>query len=579
VKILGLSFDYHDAAAALLVDGRIVAAAQEERFSRQKNDPGFPARAAAFCLAQAGLTGADLDAVAHYENPFVKFERVLEGALETGKKKAFNRTLDNWCRLGKLDVRGRIVTELGVPRDRIHFGEHHRSHAAAAFFCSPFADATVVTIDGVGERETMTVSAARGTTLSKRYTLELPHSLGLFYSAMTAFLGFKVNSGEYKVMGMAGFGQPRLVDQIRELVRLTPEGALALDPKYFDFVFPEARVPFTDALTRLLGAPRVPESPFDLDDPACRHYADIAASAQAVTEEAIFHMVETAVEKTGLPDVVLAGGVALNSLANGKLQNRLAGRLYVYPAAGDGGSALGAALDLHHASGGARSRSLVDPFLGKAYGRAAIDEALEVGGVDRFTRYEDRDELLRVVAEHLAAGSVVGWFQGRFEWGPRALGHRSILADPTGPEMQALINEKIKFREPFRPFAPAVLSERAAEYFDVPEPYGLESPEHFMLTVADVHPDKRPKIPAVTHVDGSARVQRVSRDTNPLFADLITAFEKEKGVPMLVNTSFNLRGEPIVASPMDALKTFFYSDMDYVVLGGVVVGKEALSWA
>jgi carbamoyltransferase len=586
MKILGLSFDYHDAAAALIVNGAIVAAAEEERFSRKKHDARFPSRAIRFCLEKAGITAADLDKVVHYENPFLKFDRIVKSAVDDYPKSVdyLKSTVHSWLGLGKLDVRQRIVDQLGVPEDRVTLVDHHQSHAGAAYFASGFDAATIVTLDGVGEYETCTVSVARGSKVEKLYSCELPHSLGLFYSAFTAFLGFEVNEGEYKVMGMAGFGEPKVYDKIRKLVELLPNGLVRMDESYFSFTCPGA-YPFTDKLVELLGTPREPESAFDIGvkgQPAVneiqkisRHYADIAASVQRVTEDMIFHIVLSAVKHTGIQDVCMAGGVALNSLANGKLQKMLKGRLYIQPAAGDAGSALGAALSWYHGNAGtAQRRGLVNPYIGKSFTDDEFVATLRASRMTTWKRFDDEKALIEDVAEKLAGGAVIGWHQGGLEWGPRALGARSILANPTSADTQRIVNEKIKFREPFRPFAPAVLAERALEFFDMPEPYGMNCPEHFMLAVANVRPDKRTAIPAVTHVDGTARVQLVRRETNPRFYALIESFARRTGVPVVLNTSFNLRGEPIVCSPWDAMKTFSWSDMDYLLAGNVLVWKE-----
>ncbi|HEY3384845.1 MAG TPA: carbamoyltransferase C-terminal domain-containing protein [Vicinamibacterales bacterium] len=587
--ILGLAFGFHDASAALLSDGEVVAAALEERFTRRKHDPDLPRRAIDYVLSEGRITSADLDTVVLHESAPKKFDRVVHSAASNLPAGAayLEKTVRSWMAHGKFDVRRRVADAVGVPLDRIHSVEHHAAHAASAYFASAFDSATVVTMDGVGEYEAATVWTGRGSRLEKLYSMNIPHSLGLFYSAFTAFLGFEVNEGEYKVMGMAGFGDPRSVDRIVPLLRLEDDGMLSLDTGYFEFLTPEDR-PYTSRLTDLLGPARTPDSPFSVGDrqrPASsdlettsRHYADLAASVQSVVEQAIFHVVESAVRRTGLPDVCLAGGVALNSLANGKLQRRMSGRLYVQPAAGDAGTSLGAALFYAHAERALPRRgALTTAFLGPDYGQDDVDAALRRGSVRRSHRFEEEDELLRTVARRLAEGAVVGVCRGRFEWGPRALGARSILANPTIPEMQRLVNEKIKFREPFRPFAPAVLDDRAREFFDLLPPFGLESPDYFMISVANVHAAKRRVIPAVTHVDGTARVQLVSRATNPWFHRLIACFDELTGVPVVLNTSFNLRGEPIVASPWDALWTFGWSGMDVLVLGNVLIEKSELS--
>ncbi len=588
MNIIGLSFDYHDSAAALVADGEVVAAAQEERFSRKKHDARFPRLAIDSCLEQAGLKRDDVDFVAHYEKPLLKLDRIVYGALRALPRGAhyLRETFVEWLREGKFDVRERIVRDFGIARDKVEFVQHHAAHSASAFYCSPFERATVVTLDGVGEHETATVWRGDRQGLRKRHAVRYPDSIGLFYSALTAFLGFEVNGGEYKVMGMSGFGRPRHLDAMRKLLRYGG-GRFHMDQSYFDFFAPE-KLPFTPKLVQLLGTPREPDTPFevgDLEAPAapgsaeerCRHYADIAASLQQITEEAIMDFVDTAVrEHTGVPEVAMAGGVALNALATGRLQRELGHPLYVQPAAGDSGGALGAALLCHmRRSGVSKPRPLADVFLGPAYDDRSVDEALAEAQVDSYERFSYEAEMLEEVAKLLAEGAVVGWQQGRFEWGPRALGSRSILGNPTLPDMQARINEKIKFREPFRPFAPAVLAERATEYFDLPEPHSRLQPETFMLSVCRVRREKR--LPAVTHVDGTARVQLVWKESRTVFRRLLETFEKRSGTPVLLNTSFNRNREPIVASPADAVSTFLWSGLDYLVINNTLVRKE--SWS
>lgn len=585
--ILGLSFDYHDAAAALTKDGKVLAAAQEERFSRKKNDSSLPLSAIAFCLNQAGIHGRDLDQIVFYENTLLKLDRILRTSIKNlpGSKEYFSSAMRSWVYKAKLYTRARIARALDVPLSRVCAVLHHDSHAASAFFCSPFERATVVTLDGIGEYETGTISYAEKGAMHRLVSLNLPHSLGLFYSAFTAFLGFRVNEDEYKVMGMAGYGQPIFYEKMMQLFALYGNGAFTVDQTYFNFLCP-VTVPYTQALVELFGPPRVPESPFRVDGTASnsknvpggnasRHYADVAATVQQCTEEVVLHVVSKAIEQTGVRNVCMAGGVALNSRANGRVKRELDCRLYVHPAAGDAGGAVGAALAYYHRRvPEAGHMPLLDPFLGQAYTENDCRLAVQRSFSKNYEVIADESALLDKVACVLRGGAVVGWLQGRFEWGPRALGARSILADPTNPKMQDIVNEKIKFREPFRPFAPAVLDDRATEFFDIGKVYSLADPEYFMLAIANVHPEKRHLVPAITHVDGTARVQLVNRQINRKFYDLIAKFSEYSRVPILLNTSFNLRGEPIVNTPQDAIRTFEWSDMDYLTFGDLLLKKE-----
>jgi carbamoyltransferase len=580
--ILGLSFDYHDAAAALLRDGRIVAAAQQERFSRRKNDAGLPIDAARFCLSEGGLTAADLDAVVFYEQPVIKFDRIVSSTSTAGASGAayLDKALRQWLRVGKFGAADRIADALRVDVDRVQCVAHHDTHLASTFFASPFEEACVVSLDGVGEYDTGVIAHGRGTTLTRLTEIHFPHSIGLFYSAMTAFLGFEVNEGEYKVMGMAAYGEPVMIDEMRVLFELGDDGGFALDTSWFNFATPESH-PFTDRLIAWLGAPRRPESPFfadfaqgNLTDEGKR-YADIAASVQRCVEEVILHTVRAGIRQTGCRHVCLAGGVALNSLTNGRIRRELGVDLYVQPAAGDAGGAIGAAALWHHVNGGARMSPMRQPYWGRQFDPQAIDNALR-GSEDmlKIESFPDEPSLLTRVAGELQKGAVIGWLQGRSEWGPRALGNRSILASPLGRHMQAVVNEKIKFRETFRPFAPSVPAEVAHRYFEVPE---LEDPacvEAFMLAVHPVRSEMRDVLPATTHADGSARVHAVFEESNPRFHRLLHAFGESTGVPVLLDTSFNLRGEPIVDSPEDALRTFWNSAMDFLVLGTTMVQKR-----
>jgi carbamoyltransferase len=593
MNILGISCFYHDAAAALVRDGELVAAAEEERFSRIKHDFAFPSRAIAFCLAQGGISPRDLDYVVFYEKPFVKFERILKTCLGTFPRswRVFREAMIVWLK-DKLWVRTLIRHEPGVDPSRILFSEHHLSHAASAFYCSPFRDAAILTVDGVGEWTTASYGVGRDTEISLLREIHFPHSLGMLYSAFTAYLGFEVNEGEYKVMGMAPYGRPRFLDEVSRLIRVASDGSFALDLDYFSYHYSPDRA-YNRRFVELFGPPRPPSLHFFTRDTGFpsyfgpkppdyerlaelnQRYADIAASIQRVTEETLLAMARHLQKETGLTRLCLAGGVALNSVANGRiLRETEFEECYVHPAAGDGGGAVGAALYAYHAVlGKPRQFVMEHAAWGQAYGPGEIREFLDTRGI-AYAEARTEDELVDRTAGLLAQGKVVGWFQGRMEWGPRALGQRSILADPRRADMKDIVNVKIKFREPYRPFAPSVLAERAGEFFalrDAPRHY----PARFMLYVVDVLPGKAPVVPATTHVDGSARLQTVSAEWNPLYHRLIRRFGEATGVPVLLNTSFNLKGEPIVASPADAVKTFSASGMDALILGPFIVQKDS----
>lgn len=591
MNILGISFDYHDSAAALVIDGEIIAAAQEERFTRVKHDASLPQRAIEFCLSEAKLCSDQLDAVVFYEEPMVKLDRILQSTLtDDGVDVGFlNKTLHKWIQSDRLGFRERIVDSLHIDNDKIFVVTHHQAHSGSAFFCSPFDEATVITLDGVGEWETLTISVGRGHHIEKLYSVRFPDSVGLLYSAFTAFLGFEVNEGEYKVMGMAAFGKPIHADMIRGLVHLMEDGGFTLDHTYFNFKTP-GEFPFSDKFVELFGAPRQPESTFEVDDgdekstsqkvrEVSLHYANIAASIQAVTEEIIMHVVSTAVKRTGIRKVAMAGGVALNSLANSKLQRQLDIELYIQPAAGDSGGALGAALWHTHAFAAKPFKRipLSTAYLGKEWSTLNVEEVLCNSRVT-YHRFDDIVALVDAVSDLLLDDSVIGWVHGRFEWGPRSLGARSILASPLRSSMKRIVNEKIKFREPFRPFAPAVIESAAHEFFEMDSGSSVYAPENFMLAVATVRVNQAARIPAVTHADGTARVQLVRPEISPRFHALLSAFGKKTGVPVLMNTSFNLRGEPIISSPFDALRTFSWSGMDYLILENCLVSKRDISW-
>jgi carbamoyltransferase len=569
----------------------LVAAAEEERFTRKKHDYGFPEQAIQFCLDAGKLDARDLDWVVFFEKPLVKFDRILMTSLATYPRslRMFREAMTGWFG-DKLWVKGTIQKTLGIDPGRILFSEHHLSHGASSFFCSPFEEAAVLTVDGVGEWATASMGVGKGSTLRLDQELHFPHSLGLLYSAFTAFLGFEVNEGEYKVMGMAAYGQPRYVDEVRRLVRVYDDGSFALDLDYFSFEYSTRRA-FTNRFLELFGPPRDPNAPFftaaesqgaeerrlaDADPrgaEANQRYADIAASVQAITEEILLRMAGHLHRKTGLRKLCLAGGVALNGVANGRLLRETPFEdLYVQPSAGDGGGALGAALWAHHVLlGGPRGFVMEHAAWGRENGTGEVLQFLRESGI-RYEAFDDEDALVDRVVDRLASGHVVGWSRGRFEWGPRALGQRSILADPRRPDMKDVVNTKIKFREPYRPFAPSTLVERVPDFFELPDPR-RQYPARFMLLVVGVKESQRAVIPAVTHVDGSARVQAVLPEVTPDYYRLIERFHQATGVPVLLNTSFNLRGEPIVNTPREAFATFRRSDLDLLVLDRFVVAK------
>lgn len=564
MNILGISCFYHDAAAAIIRDGQLVAAAQEERFTRLKHDAEFPVRAINYCLRQAGISVGELDYVGFYDKPFIKFERLLYTYLATFPKSlpSFLKAMPVWLK-DKLWIPQLIRNELDYDGP-ILFSEHHQSHAASAFLVSPFQEAAILTIDGVGEWETTTYGVGEGTTIRLLKRIHFPHSLGLLYSAFTYYLGFKVNSAEYKVMGLAPYGEPVYYDVImNELIRPKEDGSYKMNMKYFGYDYGLTMT--NGKFVRLFGRPRrEPESAMD------QFHKDMAASIQKVTDELMVRMANHLYEETKMKNLCLAGGVALNCVANSKILQRTPFEdLFIQPAAGDAGGAVGVAYHIFN-SLLKKERNFVwhDAFLGPEFSEDEIQEYLDGLGIEKVNY--GREELLRETARLIAEQHVVGWFQGRMEWGPRALGNRSILADARNPENQSRVNLKIKFRESFRPFAPAVLMERSAEYFD------LDRPSPYMLLTAQVREEKR-HIPSVTHVDRSARLQTVAREENPMFYDLIREFERRTGCPVLINTSFNVRGEPIVCTPHDAFKCFMRTDMDYLVMGNAMLDKKKMS--
>jgi len=592
--ILGISCFYHESAATLIKDGVLIAAAQEERFSRIKHDYSFPIQAIQFCLRQAGINAADLDYVVFYEKPLVKFERILLTTLGTFPRswRTFGEAMINWFD-GKLWIKSLLMRKLGLPENKVLFTDHHMAHAASALFCSPFEETAIMTVDGVGEWTTATLGYGHASwedgsanEIILTHEQRFPHSLGLLYSAFTAFLGFKVNNGEYKVMGMAPYGKPRFVDKIYDhLIKTQDDGSFWLNMDYFSYHYSPDRS-FNGKFIKLFGEPRVPDSYFittltdpDEADPDDSHvqqnqyYADVAASIQQVTEETLLKMANSLQRQTGLKRLCMAGGVALNSVANGRiLRETLFEEIYIQPAAGDAGGALGAALYVYHVLLHQPRRFVLEhAYWGQEYGDQEIKTTLERVGA-RYEYISDDELLLGQVVNGLVNGKVIGFYQGRFEWGPRALGNRSILADPRRADMKDIVNKKIKFREPYRPFAPVILEERASDFFE-----GLEEPERhyparYMLLVLPWKDGAGNLIPAVNHL-GTGRLQTIRREWNPRYYRVIERFGEATGVPVLMNTSFNLRGEPIVSSPVDAWNTFSKSKIDVLVLGQYWVEK------
>ena len=593
MRILGISAFYHDSAAALIEDGRIVAAAQEERFSRKKHDARFPANAIRYCLAEGGAGLGGVDHVVFYDKPFLKFERLVETYLTFAPRgfKSFRMAIPLWLRekLFLKDLLKKELQKLDGHRGwngKLLFSEHHLSHAASAFFPSPFEEAVVLTMDGVGEWATTSASIGRGHNLEVHKEIHFPHSLGLLYSAFTYFTGFKVNSGEYKVMGLAPYGVPKYKDTILEhLIDVKQDGSFRLDLSYFNYC---AGLTMTSERFHELfgGHPRKP------DERLTDYHMDLAASIQAVTDEVVLRLTRSLRKETGIRNLCLAGGVALNCVANGKvLRDGSFEQIYIQPAAGDAGGALGAALVGYHMQLGQRRQvngdAMQGSYLGPAFSQTEIEERLKQCGA-RFEMLDDTT-LIATCAADLAEGKALAWFQGRMEFGPRSLGNRSILGDARSPTMQKMLNLKVKYRESFRPFAPSVLRERVSDWFE------MDTDSPYMLLVADVVKSRRremsaeenrlfgidklnvprSEIPAVTHVDYSARIQTVHKETNPRYYALLSAFDGKTGCPVIVNTSFNVRGEPIVCTPEDAFRCFMGSELDVLAVGNSYLRKES----
>lgn len=565
--VLGLSFFFHDSAAALVSDGQIVAAAAEERFTRRKHTNEFPKHAIEYCLQQAGLQSInDLDAVVFYEKPVNKLFRVLETLVRTWPRSytMFTQRLPQFL-AAKADIYGAITQHLPGYRGEILFSEHHESHAASAFYCSPYQEAAILTIDGVGEWETTTIGHGNGSEITLDRAIHFPHSVGILYSALTSYLGFKVNDGEWKVMGLAPYGKPEYLEQFRSLVDLKDDGSYQLNMHYFVHTHSSQWTCHLPRWEKLFGFPMRKS-----DEPLEPHHEDIAHSGQKIVEELILGLARAAKKSSNSENLVIAGGVGLNSVANWKIEEQgIFKNVWIQPAAGDDGGAVGAALVAsQQVFDDSRTSPMEHAYFGPEY---SDDEVLTFFELNNIPHHRLNDEeLITTVADLLAEGKVVGWSRGRMEFGPRALGARSILADATNPNMKELINGKIKFREYFRPFAPVVPLERVSDYFEVPE--GTSLP--FMLKVPQVRPEQRDKIPAVTHADGSARVQTVTKETNPLYHALLEALGERTGCPVAVNTSFNVRGEPIVCTPKDAYNCFIQTGIDALVINNFLLTEK-----
>ena len=570
ITILGISAQYHDSAAALVRDGVVIAAASEERFSRLKHDSSIPVKAARWCLKEAGITISDVDHVVFYEKPLKKFERVIINQLLNFPKsfKAFQRSSMVWL-TDKLWVRNTLVKQLDVHPDKILWCEHHLSHAASVFYGTELDEAAILTVDGVGEWATTGLWKGDSNGIQPILEVNFPNSIGLVYSAFTAFLGFRVNNGEYKVMGMAAYGEPIYEDQVRKVIWPEEDGSFSIDTKYLSYHY-SATDSYTKAFEDLFGMPRFPGSVFDPSTAEGKRFADIAASIQKVTEDCLVGLANRLHRETGLDHLCMAGGVALNSVANTAVLARTPFKtLSVHPAAGDAGGSVGAALWVwNEVLKQPRNQPVTTPGLGQSWSHEQIAEIL----VDLKIAHTDLgDDVYEAAATDIAEGKVIGWLQGGFEWGPRALGHRSILANPRDPDMQDRVNEKVKFRERFRPFAPSVKAGSEQRYFEIPD--GSEHPIRWMLMVVPVKEDQRSAMPAITHIDGTARIHVVEEKANPKYHKLLDKLEEKTGHPIVLNTSFNLKGEPIVSSPISALATFMRCGLDVLYMDSFRIDK------
>ncbi len=582
VKIIGISAFYHDSAAALIIDGKIIACAQEERFSRIKNDSEFPEHALKFCLEEGSkhlgekLDINDIDYLVFYEKPILKFERIILTCLKYFPKTFwfFVKSMITWFS-DKLWMKGKLAELSGIKPEKIIFSKHHLSHACSSYFCSDYNDAAVLTIDGVGEWATTTIGHAQGNQIKLLEEVRFPNSIGLLYSTITAFLGFEVNEGEYKVMGMASYGQPKYVKEIKEIFHVKDDGSFHNVEKFYAYLYDPAKS-YTKELEKLLGKPRERGDRFFVDSEQKdrdQHYADIAKSLQVITEEAVLALARRARQLTGSKNLCFSGGVALNCVANARILRELDyDDVFVQPAAGDSGSALGAAFYGYNIflNNPKVDSGFTHPYWGTEISDEEVEQEIKARGLTKVTKFNSFEELLPRLAEILNSEKVIGWCQGRFEWGPRSLGTRSIIASAAKAEMRDTVNLKIKFREAFRPFAPAVIEEKAHEYFDL-EHKTKTSMYKYMLATCQVKQAKL--LEAITHVDGSGRAQTVNRETNAKFYDLLKAYEKLSGIPVLINTSYNLRGEPIVRTAHDAMNTFFKSGLDALAINNYLIEK------
>lgn len=568
--ILGISCYYHDSAAALLKNGKLIAAADEERFSRIKHDSSFPKKAIQFCLEKAKLNTENLDYVVFYEKPFLKFERLFLSTLSYAPRSAqfFSESMRKWF-FDHLWIKSHIASNLKVSPKKLLFSEHHLSHAASAFYASPFKKAAILSIDGVGEWATTSWGTGNDTKIDLKEEIHFPHSLGLLYSVFTDFIGFEVNEGEYKVMGLAPYGKPKYVDKIYKLINIRDDGSFELNQDYFSYQY-SLKGTYTKKFVDLFGQPNLEKKDKDVVIP---YYADLAASIQYVLEEILIKIVNHMHENTKLDNLCYAGGVALNSSANWKIASQTNFKnIFIQPSPGDSGGALGCALwAYHHVLGNKRSFVMNHAYWGQKNSDQNIQTFFQKKNITYKTIVSDQ-KLIDIVAHNLSKGKVIGWVQGEFEWGPRALGHRSILADPRNKKMKDLVNKKVKFREGFRPFAPAVILEMGHKYFFVGSKKN-QLPLHFMLYVVPVKKEYQKNLAAITHVDGTARPQFVDKNVNPLYYNLIKAFGKKTGISVLLNTSFNLKGEPIVNTIEEAYSTFMRSGIDMLVIDRYIIEK------